>query len=291
MEIKLNVGASPIWNKDGWLILDHKASRNSDRYIRGDAAEIDLPDESCSVLFCSHMLEHVPHYKIQRTLLEFSRVLKPGGVLRLLVPDLERIAKAYVEKDEAFFDKALEEDKNIRQDLGIGGKFMNFVISPGQDTVLVDRGLSEFVGGYAHLYAYDFGMMKILLDGCGFSDVRKVGFCESSVAEFSEPMHVTGLPPVWRAFNDQFFKDNKLTHVYENGRYNINFTITGFDKNPITSLIIEARKSKTVRLSSENDMNGQSASNYNRYGGSLLFDTEFKSELEKRGIQPGIWGK
>lgn len=176
MEIKLNVGASPIWHKEGFMVLDHKTSRNSKNFIKGDAAHINLEKESCCVLFCSHVLEHIPHYKMQKVLLEFSRVLTIGGTIRLLVPNLRKIAKAYVKRDEEFFRKALEEDKNIRQDLGLGGMFVNFIVSPGQDTCLLNRDLSKFIGGYAHMYAYDFEMLEILLSGCGFGGSKKWNF-------------------------------------------------------------------------------------------------------------------
>ena len=39
-----------------------------------------------------------------------------------------------------------------------------------------------------------------------------------------------------------FIKKNKLVHRYRNGKYEINFKFTGFDKDPLTSLIIEAKK-------------------------------------------------
>ena len=44
----------------------------------------------------------------------------------------------------------------MRRDLGIGGMSMNFIVSPGQDTVLVDRGLKNFISGMAHVYLYDY---------------------------------------------------------------------------------------------------------------------------------------
>ena len=36
---------------------------------------------------------------------------------------------------------------------------MNFIVLR-QDTILIDRNLKKFIAGYAHLYAYDFDMMK-----------------------------------------------------------------------------------------------------------------------------------
>lgn len=50
-KIKLNLGASPIWSCDGWHTLDHKLTENIDNAIAGDAADINLPDESCEVVF------------------------------------------------------------------------------------------------------------------------------------------------------------------------------------------------------------------------------------------------
>jgi len=285
MRIKLNVGASPIWRKKGWTILEHKPSKNTENYVLGNAADIDLPDDGCSIIFCSHVLEHIPHFQIQKVLLEFSRVLETGGVLRVLTPDLKKIATAYAGEDENFFKQALEEDENIRRDLGLGGMFMNFIVSPGQDNILLDRNLSEFIGGYAHLYAYDFEMLKILLKDCGFSDIQQKEFCDSSISELREPLHVEGLEPKWQNLNQKFYKKHGLIHKYKDGHYNINFTITGFDRDPLTSLIVEAKKSRKVSPSDVQDINGEGVLNYNRYGFSLLHYDEIRDKLKLLGIE------
>ena len=62
-ELKLNVGASPIWNNEDWYILDHKKSHYKNA-ILGDAANISLEDNSVDVIFCSHVIEHIPQIKI-----------------------------------------------------------------------------------------------------------------------------------------------------------------------------------------------------------------------------------
>ncbi len=56
------------------------------------------------------MFEHIPHTQLPLILSEINRVLRPDGVLRILTPDLERVARAYVEKDEDFFMMAMDED-------------------------------------------------------------------------------------------------------------------------------------------------------------------------------------
>jgi hypothetical protein len=279
--IKLNVGASPIWSKEGWHTLDHKTRYETDRSVQGDAANIPLNGDSCTTVFTSHMFEHIPHVKLEGILLEFNRVLNKDGVVRILTPNLKRVAEAYIEEDVAFFEEAKLEDESLRTDLGFGGMFMNFIVSPGQDTALYDRGLNEFVAGYAHLYSYDFTMLKILLERTGFYCVEEKGFCESPIEDYREPLHVEGMDPVWRNFNQDFYEENDLVHYYDpvEGKYNINFKVTGFDRDPLTSLIIEARKKETVDKNKYNSLN-DSPLNYNRYAWSLMKDSDFVKKHE-----------
>lgn len=279
--IKLNVGASPIWRKDGWHTLDHKTRNGDKTSIEGDAANIPLDSKSCSTVFTSHMFEHIPHVKLEEILLEFNRVLEKDGVLRILTPNLRTIAEAYVNNNDEFFEEARLEDESLRTDLGYGGQFMNFIVSPGQDTALYDRGLTSFIAGYAHLYSYDFIMLKILLERTGFYCVEEKNFNESEIVDYQEPLHVTGMPKVWQNFNQEFYKKNDLVHYYDNevGEYIINFTTTGFDRDPLTSLIVEAKKKNYIEKDSYNSLNNSDL-NYNKYAWSLLKDEGFKKKHE-----------
>jgi len=274
--IKLNVGASPIWSKSGWHTLDHKIRDGNETSIEGDAASIPLENASCSTVFTSHMFEHIPHVKLEDILLEFNRVLDNDGVLRLLTPDLRKLAEAYIKEDDDFFREAKLEDESLRTDLGYGGMFMNFIVSPGQDTALYDRGLKEFIAGYAHLYSYDYSMMKILLERTGFYCIEQKGFCESELEDYKEPLHVEGMPAVWENFNQEFYRKNDLVHYYDEkeGKYNINFNVTGFDRDPLTSLIVEAKKKETIDKNTYESLNN-SPLNYNKYAWSLLKDHSF----------------
>lgn len=280
--IKLNVGASPIWEKDGWHTLDHKLRESSYDSIQGDAASIPLQDHKCETIFCSHMLEHVPHTKLESIFLEFNRVLITDGILRILLPDLKKIARAYVEQDDNFFRAAKEEDESLRTDLGLGGMFMNFIVSPGQDTVLMSRGLDKFIAGYAHIYAYDFIMLKLILERTGFTNVKQMNFCQSEYKDYEHPLHIKGFEPIWQNLNQAFYKKHNLVHRYDDklGCYDINFKVTGFDRDPLTSLIIEAKKERPIKPSSYLSLNN-STENYNRYAFSLLKDPKFSSRLAK----------
>ena len=187
-------------------------------------------------------------------------------------------------KNKSFFKKAVKEDHTIRQDLGLGGMLMNFIVSPGQDTVLLDRNLNNFISGYAHLYAYDFQMMNILLKKSGFKSIKKKKFLESQISDFKQPCHILGRSKKYNNLNNAFYKKNKLTHKVVNGQYIIDFKFSGFDKDPLTSLIIEAKKEKYIKVTKSNDINYNSK-NYNKYAKSLLAQKNFRDILYKKNIK------
>jgi SAM-dependent methyltransferase len=54
-----------------------------------------FPDASFECVFASHLLEHLHPDVAERCLSEVRRVLEPGGILRLAVPDLDQMVAAY----------------------------------------------------------------------------------------------------------------------------------------------------------------------------------------------------
>ena len=76
----------------------------------------------------------------------------------------------------------------------------------------------------------------------------------------------------------------KIKNTTYNGKYEINFKTTGFDRNPLTSLVIEATKKSYVNKESANEIFNNSLLNYNRYSLSLLTSQEFTTRLDKLKI-------
>lgn len=57
---------------------------------------LPFPAASCEAVYAAHVLEHLAVGEARRLVAEIHRVLLPGGVVRLVVPDLENIARAYL---------------------------------------------------------------------------------------------------------------------------------------------------------------------------------------------------
>ncbi|WP_374659987.1 methyltransferase domain-containing protein [Inhella sp.] len=68
--------------------IDHKAGIDALPFIADGTAEL---------IYCSHAFEYFDRQEAPRVLAEWHRVLKPGGLLRLAVPDFEALIEIYRE--------------------------------------------------------------------------------------------------------------------------------------------------------------------------------------------------
>lgn len=90
----LNLGCGTRY-RDGWINIDIEPAGPG--VIRHDLSRgIPLAGESCSVVYHSHLLEHLRREDAIAFLRECRRVLEPGGVIRIATPDLERICRDYL---------------------------------------------------------------------------------------------------------------------------------------------------------------------------------------------------
>jgi len=69
---------------------------SSSIFIHDIRKALPFPDSSVAAIYASHVLEHLYHEEAQRLVRESWRVLAAGGVLRVVVPDLEAIVREYM---------------------------------------------------------------------------------------------------------------------------------------------------------------------------------------------------
>lgn len=92
--ILVNIGCGPIFHH-AWLNLD--VAPQDSRVTRLDVRRgIPLADGTADACFSSHVIEHLSPEAASSFLREQFRVLRPGGVIRVVAPDLESIARLYV---------------------------------------------------------------------------------------------------------------------------------------------------------------------------------------------------
>lgn len=91
--MKINLGCGNV-HLDGYLNVDNEATAAADKILDLDKLPWDLKDNSAEEVFCSHVLEHLDN--VVATIAEIHRVLKPGGLLRVIAP--------YYASPGAFYD-------------------------------------------------------------------------------------------------------------------------------------------------------------------------------------------
>jgi predicted SAM-dependent methyltransferase len=105
----LNLGCGERFHAE-WVNLDlHPASPSVQKWDL--QKDLPFPDGSFDVVYHSHVLEHFSRVDGIQLLARCLRLLKPSGVIRVVVPDLERIARQYLES----LDKSLAGDAESQQ--------------------------------------------------------------------------------------------------------------------------------------------------------------------------------
>jgi len=121
-----------------------------------NALRLPLADESCEVVYTSHMFEHLPREAAARFLSEARRVLAKGGWIRIVVPDLEGMVTRYVHDRDA--DQLVE----------------STLLSDPSERNLRGRVRQLVVGDRHHAWMYDARSLVSLLGRAGFVDASAV---------------------------------------------------------------------------------------------------------------------
>lgn len=106
--MRINFGSGPVY-AEGWFNIDLDPSFKIDAQTTKD-----LPDNSVDYIVAHHSLQAVEYWHFQTILLDLYRVLKPGGVLRVSIPDILRGFQAFQENDLDWFPQMAHEPIDAR---------------------------------------------------------------------------------------------------------------------------------------------------------------------------------
>ena len=96
--VMINLGCGQSYHKD-WINIDID-SRYSHAQHHNLYKGVPFSDSCVDIVYHSHVLEHMPKTFAPIFIKECKRVLKPGGIIRIAVPDLEQIIRLYIENLE-----------------------------------------------------------------------------------------------------------------------------------------------------------------------------------------------
>jgi predicted SAM-dependent methyltransferase len=157
----VNVGCGPHV-EPGFINLD--LASTAPGVVRWDCRrELPLGDGSARGIRIEHFFEHLETREEAPALLrDCARVLQPGGVLRIVVPDARRYLEAYLKSDRGGFE-ALGMPVPFPSDLPTRMDVLNHI----------------FHQGHEHRAGYDFESLAHRLEAAGFTSVQRMDFRSS----------------------------------------------------------------------------------------------------------------
>lgn len=154
----LNLGCGTTYFSD-WTNADFyhlpikfwkKQVRRTPDWMLDIRRPLKCPNDYWDGVFTEHTLEHITHAEGFRLLKELYRVLKPNGILRIILPDIKKAVEFYVERSKnEYFVK-------------------NF--DTGAEAIW------EITQNYNHKSVWDAELMMLVLNKVGFRNVTEMKF-------------------------------------------------------------------------------------------------------------------
>lgn len=92
-KIFIHLGCGDI-NSPEFINVDARPAPHI-HYVR-DVTDLSIfPENYAHLVYACHLLEHIHRDKLKQTLWEWRRILKKGGILRLSVPDFDKLINIY----------------------------------------------------------------------------------------------------------------------------------------------------------------------------------------------------
>jgi len=131
---------------------------------------LPVPSQSSDAVYCSHVLEHLSLNDLRAALRETYRILRPGGVFRGVLPDLEVLARSYVES-------TAPDASTI---------FVRSTLLGTEDRASGLKGVVEMaLGNSRHLWMWDYKALAEELRAAGFVNLRPARFGDGSLPQFA----------------------------------------------------------------------------------------------------------
>lgn len=153
--VRLNCGCGE-WPITGFTNIDAEASPHVD--LVASVPPIPYADNSVDEVWACHFLEHLDRPTAARFLRECYRVLRPGGLVGIVVPDTRAIAAAYLEGRLAVEEPNSGGRLRMMRDLDdVCAMFLFSTVQPSH-----------------HQWAYDQTTLARALEQAGFPMLREI---------------------------------------------------------------------------------------------------------------------
>jgi predicted SAM-dependent methyltransferase len=170
LALEIGPGESPAAQPDdgyAWSLLEHPSMvTRTPSWTRlsigewGSPHRLPFNDETFDLVYAAHVLEHVPWMHTGRALAEAYRILKPGGVIEIWVPNFAYLVECYREQECG--DDWRHENPNDDPMTWLNGRLFTYGPEPN-----------------FHKACFDSRSLRGHLRAAGFNDAHRIDRCET----------------------------------------------------------------------------------------------------------------
>jgi ubiquinone/menaquinone biosynthesis C-methylase UbiE len=128
---------------------------------------------SCDGIYCSHVLEHLSLNDFQKAINNTYKLLKPGAIFRLVMPDFNNLVKSYIDQKNQNNPEACH---IFMKNSGMASEYSRSSYKTR---------LFESFGNSRHQWLWDAAATIIELQKAGFKNIRPSKFNDSTDTMFS----------------------------------------------------------------------------------------------------------
>ena len=177
----LNFDSSLTLRFERLPMLGKVFSKNPRRFtadvLYGDIVSgLPVPGNHFRGIYCSHVLEHMHLDDLRSALRNCVSYLVPGGVFRLVLPDLEHICTVYLSSTNEEAASVFMQSLNMRI----------VSVGRGRDRWRWRYYATMLMGNSRHLWMWDYKSLAKELKFAGFTNIRRARFGDSCDPTFNQ---------------------------------------------------------------------------------------------------------
>lgn len=162
----------------------YSAAKQKATLVRYDCRKrLNYNDNSVDHILCSHFLEHVYHSEANKIVGGFYRILKPGGTIHIIVPDITQLAQNYLDN---------------YGEVTASAQFLTETLLTHPNPPSFTFRFLEFIGGFGlqHRWMYDKPGIIYLLESLKFVILDNNETASKHFREGDDSIHVVGQKPL-----------------------------------------------------------------------------------------------
>ncbi len=171
-----NYDASPTLRFERIPAIGRLYTKNAVRFPEntkyGDIVKgLPVTPASVSGVYCSHVLEHLTVAEFRTALRHVHSYLVPGGIFRLVMPDLQALCEEYVASSDSLRRFQLQQILFLQRKVSRTG---------------LSGLIQDWLGHDKHCWLWDYDSTAAELVAAGFVEVRRARFGDSPDPVFNE---------------------------------------------------------------------------------------------------------